>query len=204
MDGHTAYIWIFKMSGKVPYKKLVSIKAEQHWLKETLKEWMKGSLEDKEMKTVVKDINSEWRKIACGVPQGSVWAINIHKWQARGKQLHQSIYRWYEISKVNINCQRLRSDREQYKHDIQVKYNTEGGNAKKYHVLEMGSEKQPTRSYKMAREILIRKKEKHLRLVIQDNMSPEKHLCNILLDTYRMLMNTKIYFSIWKKKLLKK
>ena len=43
-------------------------------LKGTLKNWMEDYLKRREMRTVVKDEKSEWRKVKGGVPQGSVLA----------------------------------------------------------------------------------------------------------------------------------
>ena len=46
-------------------------KLEVGELKRTLKNWMEDYLKGRNMRTVVKDEKSEWRKVKIGVPQGS-------------------------------------------------------------------------------------------------------------------------------------
>ena len=43
-------------------------------MKGILKNWMEDYLKGREMRTVVKDERSEWRKVKSGIPQGSVLA----------------------------------------------------------------------------------------------------------------------------------
>ena len=53
-------------------------------------------------------------------------------------------------------------------------------NAKIFHVLEMGeSAVRPSWTYKLGKTIISIGKEKDLIVVIQDNLSPEKHKYNI-------------------------
>ena len=61
--------------------------------------------------------------------------------------------------------------------------------AKQCHVLEMGkSAMRPSWMYKFEQNIIsIIKEEKDLRVVIQDKLSPEKHIDRIFGDTFRML-----------------
>ena len=60
-------------------------------------------------------------------------------------------------------------------------------NAKKCHVLEMG--KSAMRPLLGENISSITKEEKDLGVVIQDNLSPEKHIYRIFGDTFRMLRN---------------
>ena len=87
------------------------------------------------------------------------------------KELHSSdINKIYESSKdirIGIYCQ------------------------KKSHVLEMGkSAMRHTWTYNLGQNIISIAKEKVLVVVIQDNLSPEKHIDRIFDDTFRRLRNT--------------
>ena len=62
-------------------------------------------------------------------------------------------------------------------------------NAKKCNVLEMGkSAMRPSWTYMLGENVIsIVKEEKDLGVVIQDNLSPEKHIDKIFGDTFKML-----------------
>ena len=63
-----------KAFDKVPHRRLLWKLENIGGLKGTLKNWMEDYLKGREMRTVVKDEKSEWRKMKSGVPQGSVLA----------------------------------------------------------------------------------------------------------------------------------
>ena len=79
-------------------------------------------------------------------------------------------------------------------------------NTRKCHLLEMGtSRKRPTWIYKMGNDIISRvNEEKDLGILIQDNLSPEKHIDKIFGDTYRMLRNIRVAFYFLDKEMMRK
>ena len=67
---------------------------------------------------------------------------------------------------------------------------------KKFLVLEMGkSTMRPSWTYKLGENIIsIEKEKKDLGVVIQDNLSPEKHIKKIFGATFMMLRNIRMAF----------
>ena len=95
------------------------------------------------------------------------------------------------LRKVNSqeDCKKLQEDlnkiqewSERWKMDF---------NASKCHVMEIGkSSKRPSWIYKMGNSIITTvDQEKDLGIVMQDNLSPEKHINKIFGETYNMLRN---------------
>ena len=78
-------------------------------------------------------------------------------------------------------------------------------NTKKCHVLEMGkSARRPAWNYKMGEEVITKRKEKDLGVIIQDNLSPEKHINGIFGSTYNFLSNIRVAFHHMDKDMMKK
>ncbi len=79
-------------------------------------------------------------------------------------------------------------------------------NAKKCHVLKMGkSERRPEWIYKMGEEVIKRNEhERDLGVIVQDNLSPEKHINNIFGDAYGMLRNVRTAFNYMDKDTMRK
>ena len=78
-------------------------------------------------------------------------------------------------------------------------------NAKKCHVLEMGvSDKRPNWTYKIGNEAINKKKEeKDLGVIVQDNLSPEKHINKIIGSAYRLLTNMRVAFNYMDEEMLR-
>ena len=72
--------------------------------------------------------------------------------------------------------------------------------------MELGkSKRRPKWSYKMGQEEIPRtKEEKDLGLVIQDTLSPERHINQLFGSTYRMLTNIRVAFHYMDKDVMKK
>ena len=71
-----------------------------------------------------------------------------------------------------------------------------GFNAKICHVLEMKkSGMRSTWTYKLGQNTISIDKEKHLGVVIKDNVSPEKHINKTVCDRFRMPGNTIIQIN---------
>ena len=63
----------------------------------------------------------------------------------------------------------------------------------------------PSWTYKLRKNIIaIVKEEKHLGVVIQDNLSPEKHIYRIFGDTFMMLRNIRMAFHFLDKDMMRK
>jgi len=79
-------------------------------------------------------------------------------------------------------------------------------NANKCHVMEMmKSGRWSAWTYKMGNDVISRvNEEKYLGIVIQDNLSPEKHINKIFAVRYRMLRNIRVAFHFLDKNMMKK
>ena len=77
---------------------------------------------------------------------------------------------------------------------------------KKCHVLEMGkSLRRHVWEYKMGEEVITKgREEKDLGVIIQDTLSPERHISGIFGSTYRMLSNIRIAFGYMDKDMMRK
>ena len=70
-------------------------------------------------------------------------------------------------------------------------------NAKKCHLMEMGKSKtRPTWEYKMGEEVIMKsREEKDLGVIVQDSLTPERHINGICGLTHRMLTNIRVAFQ---------
>ena len=78
-------------------------------------------------------------------------------------------------------------------------------NTKKCHVMELGkSKRMPNWIYKMEQEVICKtKEEKDLEVVIQDTLSPERHINQLFGSTYTLLTNIKVAFHYMDKNIMK-
>ena len=168
-----------------------------------LLKWMENYLQGREMRTVVRDVKSSWKKVTSGVPQGSVLAplmflVYIND-MGNGLQSYISFFaddaKLMKEIKTWEDCADLQKDLDKiYEWSLlwKMEFNT-----KKCHVLEVGkSKKRPTWTYELGKETITKsKEEKDLGVTIQDTLSPEKHIDRIFGNTYSMLVNIKVAFT---------
>ena len=134
---------------------------------------MKHYLKGREMRTVVKDKQSEWREVKSGVPQGSVLApimFLIHVNDMTGVTGVSSYISLFADDAKLLRKIRNHKDCEELQNDINKIYEWSKTwemqfNAKKYHVLlDMGKDAmRPSWTYKLGENIIsIAKEEKDL------------------------------------------
>lgn len=69
----------------------------------------------------------------------------------------------------------------------------------------MGKSTRSSRNYKMWEEVIMkRKKEKDLGVIIQDNLSPERHMNEIFNKTYNLFANIRVTFHHMNQDMMKK
>ena len=148
---------------------------------------MEDYLKGREMRTVVKDEKSEWREVKSGVPQGLVLApimflIYIND-MTEGVSSYISLFAddGKLLRKIgnHKDCEELHNDINkinEWSKTWEMEFN-----AKKMPCIGNGkSAMRPSWTYKLGENIIsIAKEEKYLGVVIQDNLSPEKHVQNI-------------------------
>ena len=206
------YLDLKKAFDKVPHKRLLWKLKNIGGLKGTIWKWMEDYLQGREMRTVVRDEKSDWKKVTSGVPQGSVLApimflIYVND-MTEGVSSYMSLFAddaklLRKISNQE-DCKELQKDLDRI-HDWSKTWEMEF-NTRKCHLLEMGkSEARPMYTYKMGDAIISREsEEKDLGVFIQDNLSPEKHINKIFGDTFRTLRNIEVAFHYMDKDMLKK
>ena len=162
--------------------------------------WMKDYLQGREMRTVIRDTYSSWRNVASGVPQGSVLAPIMFQLYVNDitEELNSYINLFADDAKVmkiikdENDCKELQTDIDKI-HAWSQRWKLEF-NAKKCHVLEIGKSKnRPSWNYKLGEETIRKSnEEKDLGVVIQDTLSPERHINGIFGATYNLLKNINI------------
>ena len=199
----TVYLDIKKAFDRVPHKSLIWKLEHKGGLKGTLLEWMKDYIQDREIRTVIRDCSSSWCEVTSGVPQGSVLApimfqVYIND-MSEGLNSYINLFaddaKLMKVIKNQGDCEELQRDIDKiYKWSQQWKLEF---NTKKCHTMEMGrSKKRPTWEYKMGGvNILKSKEERDLGVMIQDTLSPEKHINGIFRSTYNLLANIRVAFN---------
>lgn len=164
------------------------------------------------MSTVVRGVESAWREVTSGVPQGSVlgpimFIVYIND-MVEGVESYASLFA--DDAKVmkrienEQSCEELQEDLSKiyrWSQEWEMEFN-----AKKCKVLEMGkSKRRPSGNYNMGGEALHKAhEEKDLGVTIQDSLSPEKHINRITGTAYRMVVNMRMAFHYMDKEMVKK
>ncbi len=208
----TVYLDIKKAFDKVPHKRLLWKLEHTGGLRGKMLEWMKDYIQNREMRTVIRGVGSSWTEVLSGVPQGSVLAPIMFQIYINDMQegLNSYINMFADDAKL-LRVIRTKDDCIELQKDIDKIYKWSQTwklefNAKKCHVLEMGrSSRRITWNYKMGEEVITKKKEeKDLGVIIQDDLSPEKHINGLFGATYNFLSNIRVAFHHMDKEMMKK
>ena len=206
------YLDIKKAFDKVPHNRLLWKLKHIGGLRGKLLEWMEDYLKAREMRTVIRDTYSNWKRVTSGVPQGSVIAPIMFQIYVNDMQMGVTSYinlfaddaKLFRVIESQNDCQQLQSDINRI-YEWSLRWKLEF-NAKKCHVMEIGkSKRRPIWEYKLGEEVIKKsKEEKDLGVIIQDTLSPERHINNIFNNTYRLLTNIRVAFNYMDKSMMKK
>jgi len=207
-----AYLDLKKAFDKVPHKKLLWKLETIGRLKGGLLKWIEDFLKDREMRTVIRDKKSTWRKVWSGVPQGSVlapvmFAIYVND-MPEGVDSYISLFADDAklLRKVHCkeDCVTMQKDLDKI-NDWSRKWEMDF-NTSKCKIMEFGKSKyRPSQVYTMGNNIIKKtKEEKDLGVNIMDNLSPEKHVNRITAETYNLLRNIKVAFTYVDEEMIKK
>lgn len=205
------YLDLRKAFDTVPHKSLIWKLENEGGLRGRTLRWMDDYLQGREMRTIIKDSKSSWRPVTSGVPQGSVLAPIMFQIYVNDMTRNLNCYvnlfaddaKIMKIIKNESDCKELQTDIDRilaWSRRWQLKFS-----AKKCHVLEFGKSKnRPLWTYKMGGETIIKsREEKDLGVMIQDTLSPERHIKGIFGSTYNLLTNIRIAFSYMDKEMMK-
>ena len=196
------YLDLKKAFDKVPHNRLMWKLSNIGGIRGSLEEWMKNYLTDRKMRTVVRGVKSEWRRVISGVPQGSVlgpimFLIYIND-MPEGVSSYMNMFAddakiMRRITNMD-DCNELQKDLDkinEWSKSWQMEFN-----AKKSCVMRMGRSKyRPYKVYQLERNILEEvSEEKDLGVTIQSDLSPEKHINRIFGKTYSMLQSIGLAF----------
>ena len=208
----SVYLDLKKAFDKVPHNRLMWKLEKIGGVSGKLAEWMKNYLVGREMRTVVRGIKSEWRKVTSGVPQGSVlgpimFLVYIND-MPTGVDSYMNMFA--DDAKImrkvrNLeDCNKLQEDLDkiyEWGKQWQMEFNIS-----KCHVMKMGKSKyRPYKEYKLGEETVKEvSEEKDLGVIIQNNLSPENHINKIFGKTYNMLQNIRFSFHYMDERMMKK
>ena len=207
------YLDLKKAFDNVPHERLLWKLEHKGGLKGKVLKWMESYLNGREMRTVIKDVKSEWRAVESGVPQGSVLApilflIYIND-MPEGVKSYINLFaddaKLCRQVKNKEDCNILQEDLNKiwrWSNKWEMKFNVD-----KSHVMEMGkSGKRPDGTYKLGDGAILKKvsKEKDLGVTILDNNQPESHVNKIFGETYNLIRNIRLAFHYMDKEMMKK
>ncbi len=206
------YLDLKKAFDTVPHKSLIWKLEHRGGLKGKILKWMKDYLQGREMSTVIRDNKSSWCEVTSGVPQGSVLAPIMFQVYINDMTVGLNSYinmfaddaKLMKVIKNQEDCEELQRDIDRI-YEWSKRWKLEF-NIKKCHVMEMGrSKRRPSWEYKMGGITIPKsKEEKDLGVIIQDTLSPEKHINGIFGSTYNLLANIRVAFNYLDKEMMKK
>ena len=174
--------------------------------------WMKNYLEEREMRTVIRDSRSPWLRVTSGVPQGSVlgpimFAVYVND-MVEGINSHISLFA--DDAKV---MRKVRNDEDcvELQNDLQKlgewgrKWNMEF-NAEKCKVMEFGKSRNRVHHDYVLTGALLNKstEEKDLGITISNNLSPDKHVERIVREANGLLKRIRMAFEYMDGEMMKK
>ena len=196
------YLDLKKAFDKVPHNRLMWKVRRFGGVSGKLAEWMENYLRGREMRTIVRGIKSEWKMVSSGVPQGSVLGPIMFLLYVNDMPIGINSYMNMFADDAKImrkvktleDCNKLQEDLDKI-YEWSVKWQMEF-NINKCHVMKMGKSKyRPCKTYKMGEKIIKEvTEEKDLGVIIQNDLSPEKHVNKIFGKTYKMLQNIGLAF----------
>ena len=165
------------------------------------------------MRTVVKDVKSEWGKVVSGVPQGSVLApilflLYIND-MPEGVKSYMNLFaddaKMLRHVKDKGDCEILQEDLNKiwrWSKKWQMEFNVD-----KSQVMAMGSGgRRPVWTYTVEEGKELRKvqREKDLGVTVQSNIQSESHIDRIFRETYNVIKNIGLAFQYMDKEMMRK
>ena len=207
------YLDLKKAFDKVPHARLLWKLEHKGGLTGQALKWMENYLRGREMRTVVRDIKSEWGEVKSGVPQGSVLApilflLYIND-MPEGVKSYMNLFaddaKMLRHIKDEGDCEILQEDLNKiwrWSKKWQMEFNVD-----KSQVMEMGSgRRRPTWTYIVEEGKELRKvqREKDLGVTVQSDIQSESHIDRIYRETYNVIKNIGLSFHYMDKEMMRK
>lgn len=207
------YLDLKKAFDKVPHERLLWKLEHGGGLNGVTLKWMESYLRGREMRTIVRDVRSEWRTVESGVPQGSVLApiLFLIYINDMPEGVNSYINLFADDAKL---CRRIKSEEDcnilQEDLDRIWRWSKRWVmefNVNKSHVMEMGrSVRRPEGTYRMGDGVVLKKvnQEKDLGVIMQNDGQPESHINRIFGETYNLVKNIGLAFHYLDKEMMRK
>ena len=206
------YLDLKKAFDKVPHKRLLWKIKNYGGIGGRLLNWMGDYLDEREMRTVIRNRNSAWLGVTSGVPQGSVlgpvmFGIYVND-LVEGLDSYINLFaddaKLMRKVESEDDCRKLQEDLE--KVEEWSRYWKMEFNLNKCRVMEFGkSNRRVHYDYKMEDVELVKSKEEvDLGVTVTESLTPDRHINKITGEAMNLLRRVRMAFSYLDTEMMKK
>ena len=199
----SVYLDLKKAFDKVPHKRLLWKIRNCGGVGGILLEWMKDYLNEREMRTVIRNKSSSWLKVMSGVPQGSVlgpvmFGVYVND-MVEGIDSHMNLFaddaKLMRKVENEDDCRKLQEDLDkvgEWSRNWKMEFNL-----KKCKVMEFGRSKKRIHGQYRLNNVQLEKsgEEVDLGVTITDDLTPDRHINKITGEVMSLLKRIKMAFS---------